>query len=72
MAKLRMKYEITGDIPDEYLEIVKQNNTNETRVAMKKELDSDYGNDLVNLKSRLQLEIIDEVQDDQRRVWKSL
>jgi len=68
MAKLRMKYEITGDIPDEYLEIVKQNNTNETRVAMKKELDSDYGNDLVNLKSRLQLEIIDEVQDDQRRV----
>ena len=68
MAKLRMKYEITGDIPNEYLEIVKQNNTNETRVAMKKELDSDYGNDLVNLKSRLQLEIIDEVQDDQRRV----
>ena len=73
MAKLRMKYEITGDIPDEYLEMVKQNNTNETRVAMKKELDSDYGNDLVNLKSRLQIEIIDdEVQDEQRRVWKSL
>ena len=69
MAKLRMKYEITGDILDEYLEMVKQNNTNETRVAMKKELDSDYGNDLVNLKSRLQIEIIDdEVQDDQRRV----
>lgn len=69
MAKLRMKYEITGDIPDEYLKMVKQNNTNETRVAMKKELDSDYGNDLVNLKSRLQIEIIDdEVQDDQRRV----
>nr|DAF59977.1 MAG TPA: hypothetical protein [Siphoviridae sp. ctGz830] len=69
MAKLRMKYEITGDIPDEYLEMVKQNNTNETRVAMKKELDSDYGNDLVNLKSRLQIEIIDdEVQDEQRRV----
>ena len=69
MAKLRMKYEITGDIPDEYLKMVKQNNTNETRVAMKKELDSDYGNDLVNLKSRLQIESIDdEVQDDQRRV----
>lgn len=69
MAKLRMKYEITGDIPDEYLEMVKQNNTNETRVAMKKELDSDYGNDLVNMKSRLQIEIIDdEVQDEQRRV----
>ena len=34
MAKLRMKYEITGDIPDEYLEIVKQNNTSETRMAM--------------------------------------
>lgn len=64
-----MKYEITGDIPDEYLEMVKQNNTNETRVAMKKELDSDYGNDLVNMKSRLQIEIIDdEVQDEQRRV----
>ena len=61
MAKLRMKYEITGDIPDEYLEMVKQNNTNETRVAMKKELDSDYGNDLVNLKSRLQIEFIEEV-----------
>lgn len=69
MAKLRMKYEITGDIPDEYLEMVKQNNRNETRVAIKKELDSDYGNDLVNMKSRLQIEIIDdEVQDEQRRV----
>lgn len=61
MAKLKMMYEIIGDIPDEYLEIVKQNNTNETRVAMKKELDSDYGSDLVNLQSDLQIEIIDEV-----------
>ena len=48
MAKLKMMYEIIGDIPDEYLEIVKQNNTSETRKEMKRELDSDYGSDLVN------------------------
>ena len=72
MAKLKMMYEIIGDIPDEYLEIVKQNNTNETRERIKRALDNDYGSDLVNLESKLQTEIIDEVKDDQRRVWKGL
>ena len=55
-------------ILNEYLEIVKQNNTNETRERIKRALDNDYGSDLVNLESKLQTEIIDEVQDDQRRV----
>lgn len=64
MAKLKMKYELIGDIPDEFLKMVKINNTKETRVNIKKELDSDYGSDLVNFESDLQIEIIDEVQDD--------
>ncbi len=68
MAKLKIIYEVIGDIPNEYLEIVKQNNTNETRERIKRALDNDYGSDLVNLESKLQTEIIDEVQDDQRRV----
>ena len=59
MAKLRMIYEIIGDIPNEYLEIIRQNNTSETKEGMKRELDSDYGSDLVNLESKLQIEIID-------------
>lgn len=68
MAKLKIIYEVIGDIPNEYLEIVKQNNTNETRERIKRALDNDYGSDLVNLESKLHTEIIDEVQDDQRRV----
>jgi len=61
MAKLKIIYEVIGDIPNEYLEIVKQNNTNETRERIKRALDNDYGSDLVNLESKLQTEIIDEV-----------
>ena len=61
MAKLKIIYEGIGDIPNEYLEIVKQNNTNETRDRIKRALDNDYGSDLVNLESKLQIEIIDEV-----------
>lgn len=61
MAKLKIIYEVIGDIPNEYLEIVKQNNTNETRDRIKRALDNDYGSDLVNLESKLQTEIIDEV-----------
>ena len=61
MAKLKIIYEVIGDIPNEYLEIVKQNNTNETRDRIKRALDNDYGSDLVNLESKLQIEIIDEV-----------
>ena len=34
MAKLKIIYEVIGDIPNEYLEIVKKNNTSETRMAM--------------------------------------
>ena len=36
MAKLKMKYEVISDIPDEYLEILKQNNTIEKRAGIKK------------------------------------
>ena len=61
MAKLKMKYELIGNIPDEFLETVKQNNTSETIAEIKRELDSDYGSDLVNFESNLQIEIIDEV-----------
>ena len=61
MTKLKIIYEVIGDIPNEYLEIVKQNNTNETRDRIKRALDNDYGSDLVNLESKLQIEIIDEV-----------
>ncbi|EHL19435.1 hypothetical protein HMPREF9628_00156 [Peptoanaerobacter stomatis] len=64
MAKLKMKYELIGDIPDEFLKMVKINNTSSTISQIKKELDSDYGSDLVNFESDLQIEIIDEVQDD--------
>nr|DAX89332.1 MAG TPA: hypothetical protein [Caudoviricetes sp.] len=64
MAKLKMKYELIGDIPDEFLKMVKINNTSKTIAEIKKELDSDYGSDLVNFESDLQIEIIDEVQDD--------
>lgn len=64
MAKLKMKYELIGDIPDEFLKVVKINNTSKTIAEIKKELDSDYGSDLVNFGSDLQIEIIDEVQDD--------
>ena len=63
MAKLKMKYELIGNIPDEFLETFKQNNTSETIAEIKRELDSDYGSDLVNFESDLQIEIIDEVQD---------
>ena len=59
-----MKYELIGDIPDEFLKMVKINNTSKTIAEIKKELDSDYGSDLVNFESDLQIEIIDEVQDD--------
>ena len=64
MAKLKMKYELIGDIPDEFLKMVKINNTSSTISQIKKELDSEYGSDLVNFESDLQIEIIDEVQDD--------
>ncbi|EHL11107.1 hypothetical protein HMPREF9629_00644 [Peptoanaerobacter stomatis] len=64
MAKLKMKYELIGDIPDEFLKMVKINNTSKTIAEIKRELDSDYGSDLVNFESDLQIEIIDEVQDD--------
>jgi hypothetical protein len=59
MAKLKMKYEIISDIPDEYLEILKQNNTIEKRAGIKKQLDDEFSYALLNSKSDLQIEIID-------------
>ena len=54
-----MKYEIISDIPDEYLEILKQNNTIEKRAGIKKQLDDEFSYALLNSKSDLQIEIID-------------
>ena len=59
MAKLKMKYEVISDIPDEYLEILKQNNTIEKRAGIKKQLDDEFSYALLNSKSDLQIEIID-------------
>ena len=59
MAKLKMKYEVVSDIPDEYLEILKQNNTIERRAGIKKQLDDEFSYALLNSKSDLQIEIID-------------
>lgn len=59
MAKLKMKYEVVSDIPDEYLEILKQNNTIEKRAGIKKQLDDEFSYALLNSKSDLQIEIID-------------
>ena len=59
MAKLKMKYEIISDIPDEYLETLKQNNTIEKRAGIKKQLDDEFSYALLNSKSDLQIEIID-------------
>lgn len=36
MAKLKMKYELIGDIPDEFLKMVKINNTSSTISQIKK------------------------------------
>lgn len=59
MAKLKMKYEVVSDIPDEYLEILKQNNTIERRAGIKKQLDDEFSYAVLNSKSDLQIEIID-------------
>ena len=67
MAKLKIKYKVTGNIPDEFLETVKQNNTSETIAKIKQDLDNNYGSDLVDFESDLQVEIIDEKETNK---WK--
>ena len=59
MAKLQMIYKVIGNIPDEFLETVKQNNTSETIAKIKQDLDDNYGSDLVDFESDLQVEIVD-------------
>ena len=60
MAKLRMYYELIGDIQERDLEQVKKGNMVETKLAIKKELDEEYGCILLNIKSKCDVEIIED------------
>ena len=60
MAKLRMYYELTGDIQERDLEQVKKGNIIKIKTETKKQLDEDYGSELLNMISKFDLEVIED------------